>query len=261
MTQAPRGTGRNITGDEYVSALTARESDRRARTAFRARALELVAPGGLIYDFGAGPGLDARFYAEHDRRVAAYDIDPEMCRYFADHCGEFMRSGRITLQQGSYEQFLASVRTRGDVDLVTANFAPLNLVGDLTELFAALAGLTHASGRVLASVLSPYYVGDFKYRWWWRNLLRLLRDGRYAVPGAQAPIWRRRLADYDATCAPYFKLERVFPGTLPWASSVSVTGVAAGVPAAWLSVSPTRFMFLVFRKSASAPQAPEARRS
>ena len=155
MMQAVRGTGRNIAGAEYVSALSALESDRRARTAFRARALQLVPPGGLIYDFGAGPGLDARFYAEHDRRVGAYDIDPEMCSYFSDYCSEFMRIGRITLQQGTYRDFLAGVRTRGDTDLVTANFAPLNLIDDLSALFAALDGLTHASGAVFSVYGNP----------------------------------------------------------------------------------------------------------
>ena len=259
MTQADLGTGRNIAGAEYVSALSALESDRRARAAFRARALELVSPGGLIYDFGAGPGLDARFYAEHDRRVAAYDVDADMCSYFGEYCGEFIRAGRITLQQGAYPEFLASIRTRGDTDLVTANFAPLNLVTDLPGLFAALAGLTHARGRVLASVLSPYYVGDLKYRWWWRNLPALLRHGCYAVPGAQAPIWRRRLPAYAAAAAPYFTLERVFPGTSPWPSGVTVAGVAARAPSAWLTASRARFMFLLFHKS--APHAPAATRS
>jgi SAM-dependent methyltransferase len=252
MTEAPRGSGRNITGAEYVRALTTHESDRLARTSFRTRALTLTTPGSLIYDFGAGPGLDARFYAEHDRRVAAYDVDPQMCSYFSDYCREFINSGRITLQQGDYVHFLAGARTRSDVDLVTANFAPLNLVGDLAGLFAALAGLTHARGQVLAGVLSPFYVGDLRYRWWWRNLPRLLRVGRYAVPGAQAPIWRRRLADYALASEPHFRLERVFAGTSTRPTSASVTGLAAGRATSWLSLSRTRYMFLLFGKPAAA---------
>ncbi|MBS0579610.1 MAG: class I SAM-dependent methyltransferase [Proteobacteria bacterium] len=248
MTESARGTGRNIAGAEYVSALSTRPSDLRARDAFRARALELVPAGGLIYDFGAGPGLDARYYAEHERRVAAYDIDPEMCRYFADYCGELIRAGRISLDQGSYAQFLASARTRGNVDLVTANFAPLNLVSDLPGLFAALAGLTRPDGCVLASVLSPYYVGDLTYRWWWRNLPLLLRRGEFAVPGAQALIWRRRLPAYAAASAPWFTLESAYPGTTHSLGRVSVRGVAAGAPGAWLSLTRSRYMFLLFRK-------------
>ncbi len=250
MTEAARGSGRNITGAEYVSALTKRESDRLARASFCARALEITVPGNLIYDFGAGPGLDARLYAEQGRRVAAYDVDPQMCSYFSSYCADLMRAGRISLEQGDYQSFLAGIRSRGDVDLVTANFAPLNLVGDLPELFAALAGLTNAGGRILASVLSPYHVGDLKYRWWWRNLPLLLRDGRFAVPGAQALIWRRRLAVYAAAAAPNFTLERVFAGTSPWPSSASVSGVAAGAPTAWLTASLSRFTFLLFRKPA-----------
>lgn len=188
MSEPVRGSGRNITGAEYVSVITSRESDRRARAAFRARALELVPAGGMIFDFGAGPGLDARFYAEHDRRVGAYDVDPQMCRYFADYCGEQIGKGLISLHQGSYAQFLASAHGAARADLITANFAPLNLIDDLKALFAAFAALTQADGRVLASVLSPYFVGDLRYRWWWRNLTQLRRTGRFSVPGAGAHL-------------------------------------------------------------------------
>jgi hypothetical protein len=54
-------------------------------------------------------------------------------------------------------------------DLVTSNFAPLNLIDALPELFAKFHALTAPNGRVLASVLSPNFLGDLKYRWWWQN--------------------------------------------------------------------------------------------
>lgn len=255
MSEPVRGSGRNITGAEYVSAITSRESDRRARAAFRARALELVPAGGTIFDFGAGPGLDARFYAEHGRRVGAYDVDPQMCRYFADYCDEQIGKGLIRLHQGSYAQFLGSTHGAARVDLITANFAPLNLIDDLKALFAAFAALTQADGRVLASVLSPYFVGDLRYRWWWRNLTQLRRTGRFSVPGAQALIWRRRLADFAAESAPHFTLERVFAGTSPWPSDATVSGVAADAPAAWVRLIRCRYMFLLFRRSRAPASA------
>ena len=101
---------------------------------------------------------------------------------------------------------------------MTSNFAPLNLIDDLRQLFA-LFRLTGPGGAVLASVLSPYYLGDLRYRWWWRNAARLAREGRYAVPGAQALIWRRRLKDFATQCTPHFVLERVFPGSTPACAS------------------------------------------
>jgi SAM-dependent methyltransferase len=242
--------GANFTGAEYVQALSARDSDLRARTAFRTRALELVPPGGAIFDFGAGPGLDARFYAEQGFRVGAYDVDPQMCAYFLQYCADFIDSGRVHLEVCSYPEFLAGClqRSCGTFDLVTANFAPLSMVDNLTELFRSLAALTTANGAVLASVLSPYCVADLQYPWWWRNAPQLLRTGRYAVQGAQARIWRRRLRDFAAAGAGQFALQRVFPGPPLRGGTTLVPGLEPKQHSAWLRLSTCRFMFLLFRK-------------
>jgi len=235
-----------VAGGDYTRAITAHASDRRYRREFQALALKLTRPGTTLFDFGAGPGIDARFYAEHGRRVWTYDIDPRMCEYLADYCREFLASGAITPHGGGYREFLARAASvdGAPVELVTSNFAPLNLVDHLRELFAKFATLTTPDGVVLASVLSPYFAGDLCYGWWWRNAARLARHGRYAVPGAQALIWRRRLADFAAECGPYFRLEEVFPGT--------GTRVSADARTAGLRLFTCRFMFLLFRKRATA---------
>ena len=75
-------------------------------------------------------------------------------------------------------------------ELVTANFAPVNLVDDVASLFHKFATLIQPGGRVLAAVLNPWFTGDLRYGWWWRGLPLLLARGRYAVAGAQAPITR-----------------------------------------------------------------------
>ncbi len=249
MLRRPVSRAPLVTGAQYVAQITARESDRGARAAFRELVLTLARPGATLFDFGAGTGLDARFYAERGYRVRAYDIDPEMREYFTAHCRELLGAGRVQLEGGSYPDFLARGRCHGEraVDLVVANFAPLNLVADLRELFAAFAGLTCPDGRVLASVLSPYYFGDLRYRWWWRNLLPLLREGHFAVPGAQAPIIRRRPTDFAAHSAPHFVLERVFRG-LPAARWRHTPGNAPGAGGSWLSLTTCRYMFLLFAK-------------
>jgi SAM-dependent methyltransferase len=233
-----------VAGADYVRAITAHASDRRYRREFQALALKLTRPGMTLFDFGAGPGIDARFYAEHGRNVRAYDIDPRMCEYLAGYCRDFLASGVITLEPGDYREFLVRAEPAGrtPVELVTSNFAPLNLVTHLHELFAKFAALTGPGGAVLASVLSPYFAGDLCYGWWWRNAARLVRQGRYAVPGAQALIWRRRLADYAAEAAPYFSLEEIFPGT--------GTRVSVDARTACLRLLACRFMFLLFRKRA-----------
>src|SRR5260370_42214864 len=115
-------------GRDYVEAITALQSDRRARSAFQDLVLRTASPGAAIFDFGAGPGIDARFYAERGFTVEAYDVDPAMCEYFSANCREFIQAGQIALAGGSYREFLACkiVGKDRDVDLVTSNFAPLN---------------------------------------------------------------------------------------------------------------------------------------
>jgi hypothetical protein len=137
------------------------------------------------------------------------------------------------------------------VDLITANFAPLSLIDNLRELFATFHALTAPNGMVLASVLSPYFLGDLRYRWWWGNLPSLLRHDRYTVAGAQAPIIRRRVADFAAQSAPYFTLAGVFRG-LPGAHLQRVGASERSGHGSWLRLSTCRFMFLLFARRAGA---------
>ncbi|MGH8140845.1 MAG: class I SAM-dependent methyltransferase [Steroidobacteraceae bacterium] len=251
MKQTPCPAARIITGAEYVRQITALESDRRARSAFQDLVVRIAPPGAALFDFGSGAGMDARFYAEHGFTVAAYDVDLQMCEYLAGQCQDLIDAGRVTLERGGYREFLARPCAAGTpgAALVTSNFAPFNLIGDLRELFAKLHALTAPDGRVLASVLSPYFIGDLHYGWWWRNALRLWRNGHYSVPGAQAPIIRRRLAEFAALSAPYFTLHCVFPG-LPSNRAQHASGidVSRGARHAWLRLTRCRFMFLLFER-------------
>ena len=225
---------KTLAGAEYFRQITSLEADRRARSAFQDLVLRIAPPGAALFDFGAGPGIDARFFAERGFAVRAYDVDPKMREFFTAYCRDLIDSGCVTLDGGDYREFLTrktAVAARR-TDLVISNFAPLNLVDDLHELFAKFHELTGPNGKVLASVLSPYFVGDIRYRWWWRNAPRLWRDGHFFMPGPQAPHMRRRLADFSALSSPYFKLARVFRGGRY----------------AWLPAATSRFMFLLFEK-------------
>lgn len=243
-------TARNITGAEYVEAMSRREPDRLARMAFQQRVLQSAPRGGSVLDFGAGPGVDARFYAEHGLDVAAYDVDPGMCEFFASHCHDLIGSGRVRLERGTYSEFLAAPLTADRrPELITANFAPLSLVSDLKSLFARFHARSTANAQVLASVLNPYFRGDLKYAWWWRNALRLWREGQYSVPGAQAPIVRRRLAEFAAQSAPYFELTRVYRGLPPRTAAESAgIDISHGTGHAWLHLTDCQFIFLLFSK-------------
>ena len=242
-----------VTGEAYFRAITEKASDRRARAAFQQLVLRTARPGARLFDFGAGPGIDARFYAEHGFTVAAYDADPEMRAFFSRYCEDFMDSGRVVLEQGDYREFLApaSMPAGGAFELITSNFAPLNLVPDLRALFQKFHALAAPDARVLASVLSPYCISDLKYRWAWRNAPRLWRDGCYTIPAAQFPSTRRTLGNFAAHSAPYFTLERVYRG-LPGFSGRDAIGVDVrrGIGWSWLQAVTSQFMFLLFRKTA-----------
>jgi SAM-dependent methyltransferase len=243
-----------IAGAAYVEAITALESDRRVRGAFQDLVMRIAPPGAALFDFGAGPGLDARLYAERGFSVAAYDIDPRMREFFRVYCREFMAAGKVVLYEGDYREFIAATPTERPADLITANFAPLNLVQDLHELFAKFHTLTGPDGHVLASVLSPYWLRDLKCSWWWRNVVRLWRAGYYRTPGPLAPVVRRRLTSYATESAPYFVLERVFRGA-PAGRSADSGGIdlrGGGRHACWQLMG-CQFMFLLFRRPNPPP--------
>ncbi len=220
-----------VSGEAYVAAINQTSADRECRAAFQSLVLRLAGQGGAVFDFGCGPGLDARHYAEQGLRVGAYDIDPDMRTYFSRHCADQIANGTVQQNSGSYEDFLRDPTPRGgvSVDLIAANFAPLNLVPEPARLFEKFAGMLKPRGVVLLSVLDPLYPGDLRYAWWWRNVPRLLWRGEYSVAGTQAPITRylpRRLA---RLAAPHFELD------------------SARDDASWSRANASRFQCLLFR--------------
>lgn len=230
-----------ITGAEYVTALQAQPSDRECRRAFQSLALNLATPGSSVFDFGCGPGIDARHYAEHGLRVVAYDVDADMCAYFSRHCAAAMQTGDIALHTGGYPDFLVSgpLPSWGRVSLITANFAPLNLAPDLRALFARFASLLAPGGRVLASVLNPWYAGDWRQRWWWQNVRHLALRREFAVPGAQGPITRYTAQRLRGLAGDDFTLEAIY------GDRALKPGLPRRLPA---GISLTcRYLFLQFR--------------
>jgi len=236
-------------GEQYVRQITAQESDRSTREAFRDLALRIAPAGGALFDFGAGPGMDARFFAERGFTVDAYDIDPRMREFFAGHCRSVIDSGRVRLDGSAYRDFLihGPIDSQRRADLVIANFAPLNLVDDLGELFEKFHALSRARGKVLANVLTPWFLGELRYPAWWRGAPRLWRDRELFMPGPQAPYYRRLLGHFRKVSAPYFRLSRLFRG-MPPTRGRHASGVDPNHSLAWLHVAGCRYMFLLFEK-------------
>jgi SAM-dependent methyltransferase len=234
---------RTPAGAEYVDQINAQESDRRTRSAFRDLVLGIAPPRAKLFDFGAGPGIDARFFAEHGYTIDAYDVDPRMREFFSDHCRDLIGSGRVTLDGSAYREFLTrtAAGNGGRADLVISNFAPLNLVDDLHELFEKFNTLTAPTGRIFASVLSPWFIGDMRSRSWWRDAPRLWRDGQVFFPGPQAPYYRRLLRNFRTASAPHFRLSRIF--------CPNVIGRPRDGRLAWLYAARCRYVFLLFEKA------------
>jgi SAM-dependent methyltransferase len=215
-----------------------------ARSAFQRCVSGLIQPGATIFDFGAGTGIDARGYAALGYQVLAYDHDPQMCEAFRRSSQPQLESGQIVLMEGEYRQFLAihPVFSGRKADLVTANFAPLNLIEDLPELFGKLQALTSPGGRVLVSVLSTRFIGDMKFNWWWHNRSTLRRDGHFTLRGVWT-VTRRTPANFAAMAAPYFRLAGV-RGGLPGNRLHAVDSAMLALP-----LMASRYMFLLFEKA------------
>jgi len=238
-----------VTGEPYVAAMSAERSDQVARADFVELALKLVPAGGRIFDFGSGPGLDARAYAEGGHEVHAFDVDADMCASFRRTCAAGVAGDRIHLIQSSFESFLAESQALvPPVDLITANFAPLNLVPEPAPLFRKFHSMLNDNGRVLASLLNPFHGGDLRYGWWWRGLPALLLRGRFAVQGSQAPVTRWLPARLAREAEPLFSLESiVMPGVRCEADDalrIAYSGARGGRPAPGSG----RYQFLVMRK-------------
>ena len=232
------------TGDAYTREILSHLGDRLARSAFQSCLSRLIAPGATIFDFGAGTGIDARCYAERGYRVLAYDQDPEMCDAFKRSCRPQLESGQIVLMEGAYEDFLAAdpVFSGRKADLVTANFAPLNLIQDVPQLFRKLHTLSVPGARVLVSVLSTRFIGDMQFGWWWDNRSVLRQQGHFTLAGAWT-VTRRTAANFAALAAPEFRLVGV-RGGLPGNRLHSMASPLLALP---LMLS--RFMFLLFEKT------------
>lgn len=207
------------TGEQYHKFMLSSERDHAVRGQFQKMALDLLAKGADILDFGAGTGIDAKAYSAHGHQTFVYEPSEAMREYLGQHChDEIVRKAIIAIE------------SPGDcrVQAVTANFAVLNHIEDHAPLFEALSRVVYPGGFVLASMLNPYYLGDARYRWWRHNLLTLMRSGRYAIE-SESRIHRFAPRVVARAAAPHFKLERITPRGL---------GLAAHL-----------YMFLLFRRT------------
>lgn len=188
-------------GKQYHEFMLASQRDREVRSRFQKMALDLLPAGTGVLDFGAGTGIDARVYAASGHPTFVHEPSQAMREYLAQHCRDEITHKTIIPIAPPFAC---------DVQGVTANFAVLNHFADHAALFDELSRVVSPGGFVLASMLSPWYLGDARYGWWWANALNLVRNGRYPSPG-ESRIHRFAPSAVVSAAAPYFRLERLVP--------------------------------------------------
>jgi 2-polyprenyl-3-methyl-5-hydroxy-6-metoxy-1,4-benzoquinol methylase len=189
------------TGEQYHTFILNSKRDQQVRERFQNMALNLLAKGADVLDFGAGTGIDAKTYAANGHPTFVYEPSEAMRGYMEHHCRDEIASKTI-INVGSP----LACKVHG----VTANFAVLNHIADHRFLFEGLSRVVHRDGFVLISMLNPYYLGDARYGWWRSNLINLMRRGRYAI-ASESRIHRFTPRVVAQAAVPYFRLERVTP--------------------------------------------------
>lgn len=190
-------------GKSYHEFMLRSARDRKVRDRFQRLVFRFMPPDGTILDFGAGTGIDAACYAAKGYRVLVHEPQEANLSYLRERCRERIASGSITVSD------LSDTR---NVDMIVANFAVLNLIGDHRALFAKFAGLVAPRGLVLASLLNPFFLGDAHYGWWRANLRTLVANGTYAVEGQGGPIFRFAPSFVARAARPEFAVLRFVPG-------------------------------------------------
>jgi SAM-dependent methyltransferase len=157
-----------------------------------------------ILDFGCGTGLDAAWYASHGHTVIAYDPSSGMIDQVATRCAREIAKGAIIPVSAPFARFPDALPLDGRVDAIVANFAVLNLVADLPDLFRRFARVVGPGGIVLVSVLNPLYWRDLRYAWWWRGLPASWRTGMLSVEYGDTASYRHHLGTYARAARPAF---------------------------------------------------------
>src|SRR5260221_7074120 len=167
---------RETHAQRYHDSMMGSRFDRPIREAFNQAVRSFVKPGGAILDFGSGTGIDSKTYAQLGYKVQAYDASPEMRKFLAGYCRGEIEAGEVSIMDLDYGTFLRTSAPTGQcVEAITANFAVLNLIQDHAKLFEVFDRWLAPNGLILASLLSPYYLGSTRYQWWWRNLVELVQ--------------------------------------------------------------------------------------
>jgi ubiquinone/menaquinone biosynthesis C-methylase UbiE len=117
------------------------------------RLLRTFAPGERILEMNCGTGEDARFLAQHGRRIVACDASSKMIEVAIASTKGGTNGELITFLQIANEDLEALPRQQ-PFDGAYSNFSGLNCVADLQPVAHNLASLVKPGGRVLLCLWS-----------------------------------------------------------------------------------------------------------
>jgi len=206
-------------GKAYHEFMLGSPRDQRARERFQRLVFQVMPSHGTILDFGAGTGIDAAQYAAKGFNVLVHEPSEANLAYLIEHCKEQIEKGSVAITDLS--------DTRG-VEMIAANFAVLNLIGDHRALFAKFGRLLAPRGFALVSLLNPFYLGDARYAWWRGNLPRLIAHGAYAVDGEFDRIYRYAPSSVSRAARPEFTVLACVPN--------------------WPMLAVSQYVFMLFQK-------------
>lgn len=175
------------------------------RAAFRQFVADEVPAGSTLLDFGCGTGLDAAWYAERGYRIAVYDNSAGMLAQLRTRCADEISSGTVVPIETSYEDFLSGADASPAVDAVVANFAVLNQIQEPSHLFFALEKRLRTGGRVIVSVLNPFYWRDVRHRIWWKHYWESRGLGLIRSCGSDVDTFRHFISKMKRAVRPGFR--------------------------------------------------------
>lgn len=192
--------------DRYDAVMEGNPYNAHIRDAFRDLVAATVPPAARLLDFGCGTGVDAEWYAARGYSVVAYDPARRMIAQVSTRCAREIMAKQIVPVCFPFTEFPHELPAHTGFDAVVANFAVLNLLVDLRQLFAGLSRVVAPGGVVIANVLNPFYWRDLRYAWWWRALLGSVGTGTLSVRWAETSTHRHLMPAVARAAAPDFSI-------------------------------------------------------
>lgn len=197
---------------EYDSRLTTADSEVRA---FVSQVFRHFVPSGQVLDFGGGTGLDLPWLLGNGYEVFFVEPSVNMRREAALQALKFpdarcmMAEQRTSIAQWQADQLPFCEKMDG----VLANFAVLNCLANLEEVFEKLSLVMKQNGYLLATVLDNGLPGDFMnypmsvLRGFFKN--KKVTYSNYQGTGHETYI--HSLRDFKRTAAPFFNFHSCSP--------------------------------------------------